>query len=250
VDMAAPSAPTFVRVLLALPDVGQRTAWARAELAGLDRADAARLLELISHHSSLSDPSAREAMVVVVGVIAGLGDCEWVVELRQAAQTLGLAALARLLGPELPVARDEPEPETLPVPDYGQGRELTLGERRSLARRPTRAAFDRLLGDPHPLVIRQLLENPKLTEDDVVRLATRRPAQATTLRELANSPKWLCRGRVRMSILLNPGSSPALTYPLLGVCSSTELREVTRSMHVSPELRQTAAQYLELRRKG
>ena len=99
-------------------------------------------------------------------------------------------------------------------------------------------------------VIRQLLENPKLTEDDVVRLATRRPAQAATLRELANSPKWLCRGRVRMSILLNPGASPALTYPLLGVCSRTELREVTRSTHVSPELRQVAAEYLELGRRG
>jgi hypothetical protein len=248
--MAAPSAPSFVRVLLALPDAGHRTAWARAELTGLDRADAARLLDAICRRSSLSDPSAREAMIVVAGVIAGFGDCQWLAELRRVAEAEGLAALARLLGPELPVAPDQPEPETLPVPDYGQGRELTLGERRSLARRPTRAALDRLLGDPHPLVIRQLLENPKLTEDDVVRLATRRPAQATTLRELANSPKWLCRGRVRMSILLNPGSSPALTYPLLGVCSRTELREITRSAHVSSELRQTAAEYLEGGRKG
>ena len=239
-----------MRVLLALPDVGQRTAWARAELTSLGPADAARLLEDVCHQSSLSDPSAREAMVAVAGVVAGFGDGEWVAELRQVAAAEGLGALARLLGPEPPVAAGEPEPETLPVPDYGTGREVTLGERRSLARRPTRAAFDRLLGDPHPLVIRQLLENPKLTEDDVVRLATRRPAQATTLRELANSPKWLCRGRVRMSILLNPGSSPALTHPLLGVCSGTELREVTRSTHISPELRQTAAEYLELRRKG
>jgi hypothetical protein len=248
--MAAPSAPSFVRVLLAIPDVGQRTAWARAELTGLDRADAARLLDAICRQSLLSDPSAREAMIVVAGVIVGLGDCQWVAELRQVAEADGLAALARLLGPEPPVAPDQPEPETLPVPDYGRGRELTLGERRSLARRPTRAAFDRLLGDPHPLVIRQLLENPKLTEDDVVRLATRRPAQATTLRELVNSPKWLCRGRIRMSILLNPGSSPVLTYPLLGVCSRTELREITRSTHISSELRQAAVEYLERGRKG
>jgi hypothetical protein len=248
--MAAASARSFLRVLLALPDLGQRTAWARAELTGLCRKDAAQLLEAVCHQSLLSDPSAREAMVVVAGVVAGLGDCAWVAELRQAAQAQGLSALARLLGPELSVPADEPEPETLPVPDYGKGRELTLGERRSLARRATRAAFDRLLDDPHPLVIRQLLENPRLTEDDVVRLATRRPAHGTTLRELANSPKWLCRARVRMSILLNPGSSSALTYPLLGVCTRTELREVTRSTHISDELRHAAAEYLELSRMG
>jgi hypothetical protein len=248
--MADASAQSFVRVLLALPDLGQRVAWAKSELVALAAPDAARLLEIVCQDSVRSQPSAREAMVVVAGVVVGLGDCEFVSELRHEAQTQGLGALARVLGPEPALDANGLEPEVLPIPDYGKGRELTLGERRSLARRPTRASFDRLLADPHPLVIRQLLENPKLTEDDVVRLATRRPAHSAALRELANCPKWLCRSRVRMSILLNPGSSPILTHPLLSVCSRTELREVGRSMHISPELRRVAAEYLDLARSA
>ena len=74
-------------------------------------------------------------------------------------------------------------PATSGIPDYGRGRPLTLGERKSLARRPDRAMLDRLLHDPHPDVIRRLLRNPRLTEDDVVRLAARRPGRPEVLVE-------------------------------------------------------------------
>src|SRR2546430_7350917 len=42
------------------------------------------------------------------------------------------------------------------------GRALTLGERRALARKPSRAAFDKLLRDPHPLVIHKDRKSTRL----------------------------------------------------------------------------------------
>jgi hypothetical protein len=137
--------------------------------------------------------------------------------------------------------------DDLPVPDYGTGRELTVGERRSLARRPSRRAFDRLLSDPHPLVIRQLLENPMVTEEDVVRLATRRPARLEVMRELAQSPRWLSRPRVRMSVLLNPGSPPEMAGPLLVLCTRGELSLVMESTDAPGVLRATARELRQRR---
>ena len=79
------------------------------------------------------------------------------------------------------------------MPDYGTGRTLTLGERKALARRPTRKAMEKLFADPHPVVIRTLLANPKVIEADVIRLAARRPNQPEVLAEIARSPRWAHR---------------------------------------------------------
>ena len=89
------------------------------------------------------------------------------------------------------------------IPDYGAGRTLTLGERKALARRPTRKVMEKLFSDPHPSVIRTLLENPKVVEADVVRLAARRPGNPEVLAEVVRSPRWAHRLRVRISAARN-----------------------------------------------
>ena len=235
------------RVLLSLPDVGCRTSWLREELFGLELEAAANLLNSLCEQSERSDPRAREALLTVAMLLASLGECDFVANLRQQASHRHLLSLDRLIRPMPdPVERARPADE-LPIPDYGVGRELTLGERRSLARRPDRRAFDRLLADPHPLVIRQLLLNPKLTEDDVVRLATIRPARVEVMREIAASRRWLCRGRVRLSILLNPGAPATLAMPLLGLCTRTELKQVVQNTRTNRVLRTTARELLDRR---
>lgn len=235
------------RLLLSLPEIGLRVGWLAEQLQAWSPLQAARLLDELCDESERSDPEAREALLAVAIYFVGVGDGELCDELRRLAQERHLLGLARLLrrGPT-PVMVDRPASE-LPVPDYGAGRELTLGERRSLARRPNRRAFEKLIADPHPLVIRQLLENPKLTEDDVVRLVARRPARAEVIRQVARSYRWLSRSRVRLSIILNPGSPPEIAMPLLPICRRTELQEVVRATETSMVLRGTAIELLERR---
>ena len=55
-----------------------------------------------------------------------------------------------------------------------RGRPLTLGERKSLARTHDRSLIQRVVRDPHPDVIRILLDNPSLTEEDVGRVCAQR----------------------------------------------------------------------------
>src|SRR5258706_2685917 len=160
------------RVLVSLPDVALRVGWLRAHLAELRDADAAELLSSLCEDGERADPSSREALLVVAMLLAANGESSFVERLRQHAEERHLLSLLRLLrrAPESePTAslRTASEPA---VPDYGTGRELTVGERRSLARSPNPRVFEKLLRDPHPLVIRQLLGHPLLTEDDVLRL--------------------------------------------------------------------------------
>jgi hypothetical protein len=234
------------RVLLALPDLGLRVEWLREHLSGLALGDAASLLDQLCEQNERSEARAREAALAVAALFAKIGDCDLVARLREEAAGRHLLSLDRLLRRAPPGAGERHVVEVR-VPDYGVGRELSLGERKSLARRPSRRIFEKLLADPHPMVIRQLLTNPKLTEDDVVRLAARRPARAEVLEELARAPRWLARSRVRMTLILNPGSPAAISMPLLGVCTRAELCEIFSSADTTALLRATAHELIERR---
>jgi hypothetical protein len=132
----------------------------------------------------------------------------------------------------------------------GTGRTLTLGERKSLARRPDRNVLERLLLDPHPDVIARLLKNPRLTEDDVVRLAARRPGRPDILTAIARDPKWLHRARVRLTLVLNPDTPGALAAPIVGLLVRQELRLVAGATHVPAHVRALCIEHLERRPPG
>lgn len=235
------------RILLSLPDPELRLGWLEAEIEGLGRATTATVLNAVMEESEAADPDAREALLTIAMLLVDSENGTLVEALRQEAQTQGLFSLERLV-------RRAPAPnvhaaaiEELRIPDYGTGRELSLGERKSLARRPDRGAFQKLCLDPHPLVIRQLLENPKMVEEDAIRIATLRPARPAALRELTRSHRWMVRPRVRMAILFNPGSPPELAMPLLGLCNREELRDLLKSTETSLVLRGTAQELLARR---
>jgi len=233
------------RVLLSLPELGLRTGWLRDYLATTADAERATVLNALCEDNERADPQAREAMLVVALHLAAVGECDLVDQLRAQADARHLLSLARLVRRAPPPVVVERPARELPIPDYGTGRELTVGERKSLARSPNRRAFDKLLKDPHPLVIRQLLENPRLTEDDVVRMVTRRPARLEVLEAVAQHSRWLSRPRVRSSMLFNPGTPPAIAMPLLAVCTRNELVELLHHSEASPVLRSAALELLE-----
>ncbi len=235
------------RVVLGLPEVGLRVGWLRDYLSASPTPDVACELERVCEASERSDPHARETVLALAMLFARSSDEGFVTRLRSHVEALHLLSLGRLLRRAPQPLRSVPPPDQAPIPDYGGGRELTVGERRSLARAPTRRAFDKLLSDPHPLVIRQLLENPRLTEDDVVRIAARRPVRPEAVTAIARAERWLKRPRVRLAILLNPGSPPSVAMPLLAACTRGELVEIVHGADTSKVLRATARELLARR---
>jgi hypothetical protein len=117
------------------------------------------------------------------------------------------------------------------------GKPLSLGERKSIARRRDRNLLARVLRDPHPDVIRILLDNPALVEDDVVRLCAKRPVPSEVLGVVFRHPRWIVRPRVRLTLALNPHTPEEVALQILPHLSSTELRSVARSGQLSDTLR-------------
>jgi hypothetical protein len=213
-------------------------------------------LDVLARRGEMAEPSAREVLVPLADALLDERVADTVQRLREEAAGHSLLALGRLVRAtpvgalsSLPPTRSASpvNPDDEHVPDYGRGRPLTLGERKSLARRPDRETVEKLVRDPHPEVIRKLLANPRLTEDDVVRLVSKRPSRADILAAIARSPKWVRRTRVRLALLLHPDLPSELASPIIGLLVRQELRLVAQSTHVPAPVRALCLEHLERR---
>ena len=145
---------------------------------------------------------------------------------------------------EAPGEHDLPDDEEHKVPQYVPGRTLTLGERKSLARKPDRRLIDRVARDPSPAVIELLLNNPKLTEDDVVRLCARRPGLPEVLSLVFVNPRWSARPRVRRSLALNPRTPEPVVAAVVPLMSPDDLHTVAMDERVPPAVRRRCLEIL------
>ncbi len=118
------------------------------------------------------------------------------------------------------------------VPDYGRGRALTLGERKSLARKPSRELLDRVLADPHSAVIHNLLRNPRLTEGDVLRLASRRPIPEEVLCEVYRNTKWIARYPIKVALVRNPYTPPTIGLKLIPLLLRQDLKQISNDLEL------------------
>ncbi len=109
------------------------------------------------------------------------------------------------------------------------------------------ALLERLLLDPDLLVIRHLLDNPRITEDDVIRIASRRPIPGSTLNEVAKSGRWASRRRVRVALARNPYCPTDLALRVLGSLPLGELRELRGDGTLPSEIRRHADEELARR---
>jgi hypothetical protein len=194
-------------------------------------------------HPELPVTAALECLVAALGDSAGLSYAVRA-ELYGAASRQGYGAIARMIvdgASDLSTAAAAAERPLTP-----RGRPLTLGERKALARGPVRQTLEHLLRDPHPDVVGILLNNPHLTERDVLAIATRRPNAASVLQEVAKSPRWTRRYPVKRALVLNPHTPPQVAVRLASLLTSQDLQLVRGESYLHPELCCHAAELLQL----
>lgn len=136
---------------------------------------------------------------------------------------------------------------SLPEVRLPAGREITLGERRSMARGHDRVFLERLLLDPSPLVIRNLLHNPNLRVQDVLTVATRRPSTPELALEVALNTRWFKLHKIREALVQNPYSSTGLSLRLLPTLRVQTLRRIRNAGDLHPAVHDTARMLVELR---
>jgi hypothetical protein len=122
---------------------------------------------------------------------------------------------------------------------------LTLGMRRSLARTNIKDTLDRLLSDPDPVVIRNVLDNPRITEKEVLKVASKRPNSPQILKLIATHTRWSKRYDVIKAIVQNPYTPPRISIAMLDFLLRQDLKKIASDSTLHPQVRSGATRAMD-----
>jgi len=154
-------------------------------------------------------------------------------ELYRAAHEAEDEPVMRILRSSAPMERANDTALRLPK----EIEDIPLGRRRALAKASDKDLLDLLALDCDPTVIANLLRNPKITEEDVVRLAARRPIAASSLLAVYECPRWSRNPRVRVALARNPYAPVDVAIQALGTIPLADLRDMRRDPDLHPDTR-------------
>jgi hypothetical protein len=167
--------------------------------------------------------------------------------LYSAARDSGAMEVARLFFEASPGGAADPRDAELLSTErrvVPRGRILTLGERKALARTHRRDLIMHVVRDPHPDVVEVLLDNPHVTERDVVVVSSQRPVPPPTLERVAGHPRWRRRYRIKLALVLNPYTPVHVALRLVTTLRPKDLRSIRDDPSLVAVLREQAGDLL------
>ena len=227
----------LARRLAALEEGPIRAGAAARHLATLDPTLGARVLAVVVRGAGGDLRAAAAAVARAIADPRGDLPYAWLADAYAAAVEEALDEVTALLVSP-PPRKVWTEPR-----DKADARlsHLTLGHKKALARAnrdPDLLA--RLAAEGEPIVVRELLANPQLTEEFVVRIAARRPCRPSTLRCIWEARRWRSRTAVALALVRNPYAETGLALGVLPVLGAAELREIARDGALHPLVRALA----------
>ncbi len=129
---------------------------------------------------------------------------------------------------------DEPE-EGTPVNKslYQQILNMAIGERIKLALRGNREARSILVRDPNRLIQRFVLQNPRITDDEIAMVARNRNTDVELLRKIGEHKNWPRNYQVRLALVSNPKTPMATAIHFVGSLQERDIRLLAKSKNVS-----------------
>ncbi len=109
---------------------------------------------------------------------------------------------------------------------------MTVAERMKLALLGNREVRSILIRDPVRSVQVSVIQNPRITEKEVERIAASRSVDEEVLRLILKNRDWLKYYSVKVALVNNPRTPVKESLRLLGHLREKELKEVARSRNL------------------
>ena len=144
---------------------------------------------------------------------------------------MDLAQLALLPAavPELKINAEEQLISRLP--------QLPLGQKVTLARRGPARVAGALLAEAHPQVLDPVLDNPNLTEAQVLKVLSREKLPQQAIQAISHHRKWSLVYNIRLALIRHPASTLSTVLAFLPEITVSDLRELASPGIVSESLR-------------
>ncbi len=124
-------------------------------------------------------------------------------------------------------------------------RSISRMEKLLLAPKADRVERAILAQDSDPQVLYSLLKNPRLTADEVIRIAKSPFLTFQTAEAIMKSTQWLSNLEVRVALVHNAKTPPAFAMRLLHTLPESEVRTISHGAATSMALKQAALKKLQ-----
>jgi len=128
--------------------------------------------------------------------------------------------------------------------------QLPLGQKITLARRGTARVAGALLAEGHTQVLSVVLDNPGLTEAQVLKALSRERLPVGVVKAVAQHRKWSHTYNVRLALVRHPSSTLSTILAYLPELTVSDLRELAAPGIVSENLRKYLLAEIQQRVRG
>jgi hypothetical protein len=119
-------------------------------------------------------------------------------------------------------------------------RNLSRMEKLLLAPKADRSERQVLIQDNDAQVVYSLLKNPRISTEEVVRIARSPLISSVTIELIAKTTIWASNSEIRAALVHNPRTPTPLAIKLLPTLPEPEIRQIAKSGGVSQALKQAA----------
>lgn len=119
---------------------------------------------------------------------------------------------------------------------YKRIQRLNVSGKIKLALLGNKEARDILLKDSNKLVSSTVLKNPRITEDEIVKVVNSRSISDEIIRQVANNKEWLKKYPIKLGVVNNPKTPLTIALRLLNQLNEKDVQHIAKSKNVSSAL--------------
>ncbi len=109
---------------------------------------------------------------------------------------------------------------------------MNVGERLKLALTGNRDARTILIRDSNRMIQRFVLQNPRISEEEVIAIAKNRNAERELLEIISKRKEWIANYQVRLALVTNPKTPVAIAMRYVSSLFQRDLRQLAKSKNV------------------
>ncbi|VAX27729.1 hypothetical protein MNBD_NITROSPIRAE02-272 [hydrothermal vent metagenome] len=126
---------------------------------------------------------------------------------------------------------------------------LSVGQRIQLALKGGKDIRNVLIRDPNREVVIKVLENPKITENEVEMIARNPSSPDDALRFIFKKKDWIRKYNIVLSLASNPKTPIGISMPLITRLRMHDLVILEKNKNIPEAVRSAVKRYLKMRKK-
>jgi hypothetical protein len=144
--------------------------------------------------------------------------------------------------------KEEPDKEVFQSL-YQKVMKMGVGEKIKLATIGNREARNLLLKDPNKLILAAVVNSPRMTEEDIIKICQSRNVSDEVLRLIAARKELTKNYKVKIGLVSNPKTPVPISLKLLIYITENDLRSISKNKNISTVVARGARKILEDRGK-